>query len=51
MEARKLEAGDVIIQKGKAVVVKKVSFERGRIVINTSEGRFTFAPNEEVEVE
>lgn len=51
MEARNLGAGDVILIRGKKFVIKKVHFENGKVVTETSGGHLTFKPNESVETE
>lgn len=51
MKARFITAGDVIIYKGKAAIVKKVSFVSGKVQLETSAGHFSYNPDQEVEVE
>lgn len=51
MQARNLEAGDVLLVRGKKFVVKKVVIRAGKVIVETSGGHLTLKPDEEVSVE
>ena len=51
MKARNLEAGDVLLVKGKKFVVKKAAIKAGKVIAETSGGHLTFNPDEELTIE
>ena len=51
MEARYLEKGDTIIRGGKRFTVMAVAIKRKRIIVQTSGGRLSYKPDEQVIIE
>lgn len=48
MEARYLVKGDTILRNGKRFTVNSVKINRKRIIVQTSGGRLSFRPDEQV---